>query len=556
MKRQSVLPFVLAGLALILFAVVLGLSGGTVLYEASDDAYSPSHKDVSAVSVMTTEEAETISPLMMEIMKQSLKTALEIDAKDFEYSERELKDLENIVNRLKTNNGKIKLGNTEINDFRISSEELSIALEVLNSDVARIEEIRQNIREGTVSPSDLSSLYAEIQQLSKEISLTADTYSETAETMIEIVQNQNLDTSSLEESINVVKKFAESSLSSVGSMRPGTSDLKILFTLSGDTFTYGDTLVIEGTSRLSGLHEIYLDTRVWSSVNLPEAGSFSKSFKITNVSKGSHTISILSQGHNSKQDTIRVITTNTTIFIDSAKVSGNSVEITGGLKTVHDVWVSGAKIDVYADGVGLLGTSTTNSNGVFSVNAELEKGEYQVYAEFSDTSFPLEESVSEPITVKVSSSFLLPILGVAVLGVAAFIGVRIFRKRKISSIPEAVRFDVNVVRAVTPSPAKGIVKAIRKIISGHAKIEDSDKLRVIYRETISQIASYEKIRDIEVKTPREILSEISMQTSRISSFMTEYEYLHYADVTVSETDLEKMKNLAAEILESYHEENN
>ena len=108
----------------------------------------------------------------------------------------------------------------------------------------------------------------------------------------------------------------------------------------------------------------------------------------------------------------------------------------------------------------------------------------------------------------------------------------------------------------TPSPAKGIVKAIRKIISGHAKIEDSDKLRVIYRETISQIASYEKIRDIEVKTPREILSEISMQTSRISSFMTEYEYLHYADVTVSETDLEKMKNLAAEILESYHEENN
>jgi hypothetical protein len=237
-------------------------------------------------------------------------------------------------------------------------------------------------------------------------------------------------------------------------------------------------------------------------------------------------------------------------------VSGNSVEITGGLKTVHDVWVSGAKVDVYADGVGLLGTSTTNSNGVFSVNAELEKGEYQVYAEFSDISLPLEESVSEPITVKVSSSFLLPILGVAVLGVAAFIGVRIFRKRKISSIPEAVGFDVNVVRAVTPSPAKGIVKAIRKIISGHAKIEDSDKLRVIYRETISQIASYEKIRDIEVKTPREILSEISMQTSRISSFMTEYEYLHYADVTVSETDLEKMKNLAAEILESYHEENN
>ena len=32
--------------------------------------------------------------------------------------------------------------------------------------------------------------------------------------------------------------------------------------------------------------------------------------------------------------------------------------------------------------------------------------------------------------------------------------------------------------------------------------------------------------------------------------------LHYADVSVSETDLEKMKTLSAKILERYHEKNN
>lgn len=558
MKSSAVLPAVLAGLGLVLFAVVLVLGGGTVLYEAADDAYSDSHKDVNAVSVMTTEEAETITPLMEKIMLQSLKAALEIDSKDFEYSERELKEFENLVNRLKTNNGKIKLGNTEINDFRLSSEELEIALSVLNSDVARVEEIKQSIRKGSLSAADISALYAELQLLSKEISLTADTYSSAAETMIGVAENQNLDTSSLKESIDVVKKFADTSLSSIGSMRPkpGTTDLQILFTLSGDTFAYGDTLRIDGTSRLSGVHSIYLDTRVWSSVTLSEPGSFSKSIMITNVSKGQHTVSIQSQGHVSKQDTIRVVTTNTTLFIDSTKVSGNTVTVTGALQTENGLSVSGAKVDVYADGVGLLGTGITNKNGVFSIQSDLEDGEYLVYAEFSDFSFPLEESVSEPVDVKISGSFLLPLLGAAILGVAAFIGVRIFRKRKSFAVSAETETESELLQTVKPSPAKGIAKAIRKIIGSPAKTEDSDKLRVLYRETIAHIAVYEGIRNTPVKTPREIRQEISNPCTEVTTFLTEYEYLHYADISVSETDLEKMKTLSAKILERYHEKNN
>ena len=239
MKRQSVLPFVLAGLALILFAVVLGLSGGTVLYEASDDAYSPSHKDVSAVSVMTTEEAETILPLMAEIMLQSSKISLEIDAKDFAYSERELQEYANLIKRLKSNNAKINLGNTELNDFRISAEELNIALEVLNSDVARMEEIKQEIRDGSVDASSLAALYSEMQALSKEITLTAETYSQTADKVIETAKKQDLDTSHMDQAVSTVNKVAANALSSL----PSTpSDLPILFTISDDTFVYADTL--------------------------------------------------------------------------------------------------------------------------------------------------------------------------------------------------------------------------------------------------------------------------------------------------------------------------
>ena len=101
-----------------------------------------------------------------------------------------------------------------------------------------------------------------------------------------------------------------------------------------------------------------------------------------------------------------------------------------------------------------------------------------------------------------------------------------------------------------------IAKAIRKIIGSPAKTEDSDKLRVLYRETIAHIAVYEGIRNTPVKTPREIQQEISNPCTEVTTFLTEYEYLHYADVSVSETDLEKMKTLSAKILERYHEKNN
>lgn len=554
MKSSAVLPAVLAGLGLVLFAVVLALGGGTVLYEAADDAYSASHKDVNAVSVMTTQEADTILPLMAEIMLQSSKIALEIDSKDFEYSERELQEYANLLNRLKTNNAKIKLGNTEINDFRLSSEELKIALEVLNSDVARVEELKQQIRENPGDASSLAAMYAEIQVLSKEISLTAETYTATADSMITAAQSQNLDTVHLEQATANVNKIAADALSGVNTLRPG-SDLQILFTLSEDTFVYGDTLKIDGSSRISGLHEIYLDSRVLGTVNLTTTDTFTKSFKITNVSAGKHTISIRCHDAVSKQAEISVLSTNSTVFISSADVSGNTVTITGALNTADDVFVSGAKVDVYAEGVGLLGTNTTNKNGVFSVQTELADGEYLVYAEFADFSFPLEESVSEPVEVSVSPSFLIPILAAAVLGIAAFIGVRIFRKRKLSGKSLVDAEDSAVLKTAKPSPVKKVMKTIRRIINSSENAADSDKLRILYRETVSVISSYEGIKNTAVKTPREILQEIKQKSYDIEAFMAEYEYLHYADIVISDADLEKMKGIAAKILEGYHENN-
>ncbi|HJJ82780.1 MAG TPA: hypothetical protein O0X91_03750, partial [Methanocorpusculum sp.] len=62
-----------------------------------------------------------------------------------------------------------------------------------------MEEIKQEIRDGSVDASSLAALYSEMQALSKEITLTAETYSQTADKVIETAKKQDLDTSHMDQ---------------------------------------------------------------------------------------------------------------------------------------------------------------------------------------------------------------------------------------------------------------------------------------------------------------------------------------------------------------------
>lgn len=563
MKSSAVITLILMGICIAAFSVVLALGGVTVLYEASHDAFSSEHKDSGIVSVMTTEEAETILPLMADIISQNYNVVIELDAKDFEYSEKELRSFENLVNRLRTNNAKIKLGTTDVNGFRKSADNLNVVLGTLNADVLKMEELKQKIIDNAGDLNALISLYSEVQALSREITLSAETYAETADIMIEIAKGYDLDTSQLVWAIEKINQIADISIKDMNSVisstqigsaqQPSeTAALQILFTLSGNRFAYGDILVIEGSSRLSGVHEICIDGQVKSTVDLSSPGAFSKRFRIERLSEGLHIVFIRCDGHVSKLDYFTVVTTPTNITISSAKVSGNTVNVVGYLYTSDKgLLISGADIDIYADGLGLIATDNT-SNGAFSIPVELDNGEYLIHAEFSGRGFPLDESVSEPVTVKISSPLLFVVLALGVLGAFIFGVIRFLRKKKTQPIDEKV-LSIPEIGVTRETPARKIAKAIRKIIKTPIKLEDTDPLRILYTETVAVIASFENIENTASKTPREIRRLVKSQAEEIKIFMSEYEYLHYANVSASGADMERMKELSKKILERYHE---
>ncbi|MDO5846595.1 MAG: hypothetical protein Q4Q04_06700, partial [Methanocorpusculum sp.] len=228
--------------------------------------------------------------------------------------------------------------------------------------------------------------------------------------------------------------------------------------------------------------------------------------------------------------------------------------VIGKLETVNNLSVENAPVELYAEGIGLLSNGTTNKYGVWSASAELADGEYQIYAEFAGKPFPLDESRSEAVTVTISSPVLYYLILAAVGGVLIFCIVRIVRRRR-GRIPDEQREFIVRNEELPASPVQALSRAIRKIFESPASTEDADKLRVLYRETAAVIAGHENIERVLTKTPREITAEVKYLTDEIKSFMSQYEYLHYADVSVSDSDMNMMRSLAGKIVEGYNENN-
>ena len=172
--------------ALILIILVAG--GGTLLYAAEGNVATPDHADASTISVMTTEEAETILPLMANIIGLSYDAMFQMYLSDPEYAARYLAAYDNTVGRLGTNLGKIKLTQTDINKYRKESSSLGTSLRIILEDRIRIDQIDALKREYALqgNSAGLYQLSAESALIYNELSLTAMNYVGSAEVMEEI----------------------------------------------------------------------------------------------------------------------------------------------------------------------------------------------------------------------------------------------------------------------------------------------------------------------------------------------------------------------------------
>ncbi|HJJ34690.1 MAG TPA: hypothetical protein O0X79_03380 [Methanocorpusculum sp.] len=552
--------------AVMLITLVAG--GGTLLYAAEGHTNTSSHADPSTIAVMTTEEAETILPLMGDIIGLSYDAVYQLYLNDPEYAARYLAAYENTVSRLGTNLGKIKLTQTEINQFRKESAALGTSIRIIQGDVVRLAEIdhlrRQYASEGN-SPG-LYELAAESKLIYSELALTAENYAGSAEIMQQISAAYGLDPAKLQSSVPLLSQViiaATSGKLTVTTDAQGniviidtsgtTTDTSGSITISVDPSIarYGDTLTISGIARgTQGSLDIYWDTTLWGTASVDSAGYYTKKLKIGRIAEGIHAVTAQSGGITSKPVYITILSQPSVVAILKDQQENGELHrkltLYGSLLTEDDLPVVGAPVTVYSEDHILIGTGITNANGIWNVSAELIDGGYAFYAIFDDVSFPLEESMSELYPVTILDPTIYYIILIAACGVLLVLGIRFVVKRR-------PKYASGKAPPLTLEPAPKSSGPLKKIRDAVTKKEDpdADPLRRLYRKTSVFLAGKSGIANVAVLTPRELLAALSAPNENIKEFISTYEYLHYANVSAGHDQIKHLERLSKQIIEGY-----
>ena len=546
-------------IAIALLLLVLSAGGGNpLLYSAVGNVSTENQADPSTLAVMTTEESETILPLMDDILGLSYDTVLQLVLSDPEYAARYLTSYDSSVSRLGTNALKIRLTATDIYAYDKESAALGTSMQVILDDIIRFEEIAE-LKELYTSEGNNSGLYglaAEALLLQNELNLAALNYEDSADVIEDIAEKYNLDASQIRESVTLIKQLADSASETYGygSTVTDTSG-SITLSVSPDFAYYGDTVTMSGIAKNTPANlSIYWDTNLWGSAMVNSAGGFTKSLTVQQIPAGTHTITVQAGGITSKTVDITILTQPSVVTITkTTQTNGEEhrlLTVYGTLKAESGIAVRNAPVSLYSEDHILIGTSYTTTNGVWSVSSELIDGGYAFYGLFNDPSFPLEANMSELYPVSIIDLTIYYILLIVAVGILIILVIRFIVRRK-NAAKKITALPPELQRKQTGNT---LINAFKDIFSRKGKT-NAEKLSALYLQITSALAEAEHIQNISVLTPREILRMLAAPAEPIREFIPAYEYLHYANVTVDSEQLQRMELLAKQIIKVYYENN-
>ncbi|MEA5038033.1 hypothetical protein SDC9_32698 [bioreactor metagenome] len=552
--------------AVMLIALVAG--GGTLLYAAEGNTNTSSHADPSTIAVMTTEEAETILPLMGNIIGLSYDTIYQLYLNDPEYAARYLAAYENTVSRLGANAGKIKLTQTDINQYRKESASLGTSIRIIQEDVVRLDEIGR-LRQQYASEGNAEALYqlaAESKLIYNELILTSQNYAGSAEIMQKIAGTYGIDPAKLQSSVPLLNQVIIAATSGkltvttdaegniiITDTSGSTTDTSGSITISVDPSIarYGDTLTISGIARgTQAALDIYWDTTLWGTVSVDSAGYYAKKLKVGQIAEGIHAVTVQSGGITSKPVYITILSQPSAVAILKDEQENGELHrkltLYGSLRTGDELPVTGAPVTVYSEDHINIGTGITNANGIWNVSAELIDGGYGFYAVFDDASFPLEESMSELYPVMIVDPTIYYIILTAAIGVLLVLGIRFAVKRR----PKYRSGKAPPLTLESAPKSSGPFKKLRDAVT-KKEDPDTDPLRRIYKKISVFLAERSGISNVAVLTPRELLAALSAPNADIKEFISTYEYLHYANVSAGHDQVKHLERLSKQIIEGY-----
>ncbi len=427
-------------------------------------------------------------------------------------------------------------------------------------DMLRLDEInalkQQYIIEG--NGAGLYQLAAETTLINNELALTAQNYAESAEIMMQIAAAYGLDPAQLQASIpmlNQVITAATSGKITVTTDSQGniiitrtsgtTTDTSGSITISVDPViaSYGDKVTVSGITRNTrSTLDIYWDTTLWGTASVDTTGGYAKKLSVGQIS----------EGITSKPVYITILSKPSVVTILKDEQENGELHrkltLYGTLMTEDDTPVVGAPVTVYSEDHINIGTGITNAKGIWNVSAELIDGGYAFYAVFDDTSFPLDENMSDLYPVMIMDPTIYYILLIVAGEVFLALVIRFVRKRKPKAAPGEAPPMILTDKPKTPGPVKKIRDRFFK-----EEDDEADQLRRIYKKTAVVLVAKAGIENVWVLTPRELLAALSSPKMEIQEFISTYEYLHYANVSASSDQIKQLERLSKQIIEGNYD---
>jgi hypothetical protein len=511
---------ILAAAAVLVLALLAGEAVDPVLYTAENIA-TAAHADPATVEKRSPGNADTLVPLMDDLLGETGTLALTIKLRDYESAERDLARYSELSSRFDRLVVTLDVSETDVGEFQRNNRQNREALETLLNDTRRFEEL-QRLEIEVLDGEQRMAVAYEGEALRQKMREGFASYAGREAATTRIGEHYDLNTTPYRESVAHFAEVADAADDWREETGTGTVTSPLGIAVAPHEGRYGDTLTITGTyiGGAPGTRvEVYVDSRNAAAATLDPNGTYACSYRIGRILAGSHLAYATAGTVYSEVATFEVVSASTTITLDAMEVNATAVACTGNL-TAEGRPVTGAPVLVRVDDA-TLAAGETDQQGAYRTEIVLAPGEHTLQAEFHAAGYPLNASESETVAVQVRGEGLSPLPFIAALAAAAGAGWYLRRRRPEESPVERPPEEEAAVEPAAADPPEGSV----------AGLPPREAATVLFRMLRARLGIP------GTKTPR----DCARIAPDHAGFFERYERIRYAGETPTEEELRAME---------------
>jgi len=538
----------LAGLAALCILLLAAQAAQPLLWTAADAASTVAEDDLSVAAKMNADKAESMLPLMQDLLSQSGTIVLSVKVKDWESAQRDLERYAEMTQSMNNLVISLDLSETDMEDFSSRSRENVEALRTLVNGTQRFEEIKELQIEyrNKDDPGKLYSIIYEGEALRDELAQAYTSYAGQKEQIADVGRKYERDTTTYEESVDdykeIVEEVTEVQLQEVSASAPVLPPPAISIFLTPAEARYGEEIQVRGllgTGEDGTEVELYIDSRLSATAATADGGRYTFTYTVGKSRAGTHLAYVQSGRSVSDLAQFSVLSSPSEVTLAAkANASAQTAVCTGALKALGH-GVAGAEVAVFVDGNATAWAKTSES-GAYNTEIALEPGRHTLKAVFAGEGFPLEPSESDEVEVAIVDPFGLiktALTGLAAVSVGLIAGFAYLRRSRRPPAPEKEAEPVEV--AEEEEAAEEILEPPEPT----GPLSPIEEAALLWERLAVAAGRRFEIKNPRSKTPREVATALADTPAgeAARAFVRLYERIRYAGSPCSDEEVGELR---------------